>query len=255
MTKKSIKELIKDNNNNNIRAYMISFIVLGIVAFISFCILLSQKNILMGVISLLLAILFLVLVIVLKVRANNVEWDSLTFEREKDFDLKLIYSDNYIAISEQFILFYKYKTIFKINDILFYFIDNNILKICIKDNTNSVYSYSFKYSNNNTLASIVNIINNKALDSNILYRDNYFIFSSNALIDINKISGYEVIILNTIKELIRTSQNEFVIRAMINGKDISGTYNYNDYQMCDHTFNYLANNCSGAKVLYSNERR
>ena len=255
MTKKSIKDLIKDNNVSSIRAYLIGFIVLGIVAFISFCILLAKGNTLIGIICLLLSIIFITIVIVLRTRANKVEWDSLTFEREKDFDLRLIYSDNYIAISEQFILFYKYKTIFKTSDMLFYFIDNNILKIYIKDNTNAVYNYSFKYSNNNTLNSIISIINNKALESNVLYRDNYFIFSSNALIDTNKVSGKEVIVLKTIKELIRSSQNEFIIRAVVNGNEVSGTYNYNDYGICDRTFNYLANNCSTAKVSYSTEER
>lgn len=255
MTKKGIKDLIKANNVSSIRAYLIGFIVLGIVAFISFCILLSKGNIPIGIICLLISIIFIVLVIILRTRANNVEWDSLTFEREKDFDLRLVYSDNYIAISELFILFYKYKTIFKTSDMLFYFVDNNILKIYIKDNTNSVYNYSFKYSNNNTLNSIIGIISNKALDSNVLYRDNYFIFSSNALIDTNKVSGQEVIVLNNIKELLRNSQNEFIIRAVVNGNEVSGTYNYNDYEICDRTFNYLVNNCGVAKVTYSIEGR
>ena len=251
--KNDIKEIIKKNSINNILVYLIVSFVLGIILFISFIALLVKDYTVYGVICLLLAIVFIGVGIFLRVRAGDADWDQLTFEIEKDFDMNLLYSDNFLAISNNYILFYNNKSVFKLNDVLFYFQNNNILRIFVKDSLNNVFDYSFKYTNMNTFNNISNIIQAKAFDSNILYRDNLFMFSANALFDINRVTGKEVIILRNIKEIIRTNQNEFVINGIFNDKNITGTFKYNDQNMCNQTFNYLCNNCNVSRIYYSLE--
>jgi len=249
--KNDIKELIKKNSLNSIFGYLISLFILGGLLFISFIALLFKDYTLYGVICLILSIVFIGLGIFLKVRAGNTDWDQLTFEIEKDFDLNLVYSDNYLAMSNTFILFYRSKKVFKINDILFYFVNNNLLKLYIRDDNNIVYDYSFKYSDSNTFNNIVNIIKNKAFDANVLYRDNILMFSANAMFDFNKICGNEVVVLRTVREIIRSGPNEFTINVSSIDKDFTGIYRYNDQNMCNQTFNYLSNNCNIARIYYS----
>ena len=249
--KNDIKDIIKRNSLNNVLVYLIVFYTLGGLLFISFIYLMVKDYTTYGIICLLLAIVFIGLGIYLTVRANDSDWDQLTFEIEKDFDMNLLYSDNFLAISNNYILFYNNKSIFKINDVLFYFINNNYLKLYVKDSLNNVYDYNFRYTNSNTFNNIINIIKAKAFDSDILYRDNLLMFSANALYDFNKISGKDVIILRNIKEIIRTNQNEFVLNGTYNDKDITGTYKYNDINMCNQTFNYLCNNCNVSRIYYS----
>lgn len=249
--KNDIKEIIKKNSTNNILVYLIVLFILGGILFVSFIALMMKDYSLYGILCLVLAIVFIVLGIFLKVRANNADWEQLTFEVEKDFDMNMLYSDNFLAISENYILFYNNKSVFKINNILFYFVNNNILKIYVRDNNNNVYDYNFKYSNQNTFNNIINIIKVKAFDSNPLYRDNFLMFSANALFDFNRICGKEVVVLRNVKEIIRSGQNEFTINATYNDKDISGVYRYNDVNMCNQTFNYLSNNCTISRIYYS----
>ena len=239
--KNDIKEIIKKNNTNSILVYLVALFILGAILFISFIALMVKGYSLFGVICLLLGVIFITLGIILKVRANNTNWEQMTFDVEKDFDINLLYSDNYLALSNNYILFYKSKSVFKINNILFYFVNNNNLKLFVRDDNNTIYDFSFKYSNQSIFNNIVSIIDAKAFDSKVLYRDYLFMFSSNALYDLNKICGKEVIILKEVREIIRSSQNEFLIHAIYNGKDINGVYRYNDVNMCDQTFNYLCN--------------
>ena len=249
--KNDIKEIIVKNSLHNILVYLIVSFVLGSILFISFIALLVKDYTTYGIICLLLAIVFIGLGIYLRIKASDSDWDQLTFEIEKDFDMSLLYSDNYLAISENYILFYSNKNIFKINDILFYFENGNVLKIYVKDSLNNVFDYSFKYNNPGMFNNIINIFKAKAFDSNILYRDMYLMFSANALLDFNKICGKEVIVLKNIKEVIRTNQNEFVINGVFNDKEFSGTYRYNDIGLCEQTFKYLCNNCNVARLYYS----
>ena len=251
--KNDIKGIIKKNSLNNILVYLIVTYVLGGILLISSIALFVKDYSTYGLICLLLAIVFIGLGIYLTVKSSNSDWDQLTFEVEKDFDMNLLYSDNYLAISNNYILFYNNRSVIKLNDILFYFINNNYLKLYVKDNLNNVFDYNFKYTNSNSFNNIINIIKAKAFDSNVLYRDNLLMFSANALYDFNKISGKEVIILKNVKEIIRTGQNEFMINAMYNDKSITGTYKYNDIDMCNQTFNYLCNNCNVSRIYYSLE--
>lgn len=251
--KNDIKEIIKKNSLGNVLAYLIAFYVVGALLFISFIALMLKGYDLYGVICLIIAIASIVVGIVIHVKAGKTDWDCLTFDVEKDFDMNLLYSDGNFAISQNYILFYSNKNIYKTNDILFYFVNNGVLRLYIRDESNNVFMYNYKYSNSNIFNNAVNVIKSRSFDSNVLYRDNYLMFSANALYDFNKICGKDVIVLRNVIELIRSNQNEFIINATYNGKNVSGVYKYNDLNMCSQTFNYICSNCNVARIYYSME--
>ena len=251
--KGDIKELIKKNGLNNILVYLVSLFIIGGLLFISFIALLWRDYTTYGIICLVLSIIFIVLGIFLKINYSNSNWDQLSFEIEKDFDMNLVYSDNYLAMSNEYILFYKSRKIFKVNNILFYFINNNSIKIYVRDDSNTIYDYNFKYNNVNTFNNVANVLKAKAFDANLLYRDNLLMFSANAMYDFNKICGTDVIVLKTVRELIRNSDYEFTIHVSTINKDYNGVFKYNDVNMCNQTFNYLCNNCNIARIYYSME--
>ena len=251
--KGDIKELIKKNGLNSILVYLVSLFIIGGLLFISFIALLWRDYTTYGIICLVLSIVFIGLGIFLKIKYSNSEWDQLTFDVEKDFDMNLVYSDNYLAMSNEYVLFYKSRKIFKVNNIIFYFINNNYIKIYVRDDSNTVYDYNLKYNDTNIFNNVANVLKAKAFDANLLYRDNVLMFSANAMYDFNKICGTDVIVLKTVRELIRNSDYEFSIHASTINKDYTGVYRYNDVNMCNQTFNYLCNNCSIARIYYSME--
>ena len=93
--KNDIKEIIKKNNTNSILVYLVALFILGAILFISFIALMVKGYSLFGVICLLLGVIFITLGIILKVRANNTNWEQMTFDVEKDFDINLLYSVDY----------------------------------------------------------------------------------------------------------------------------------------------------------------
>ena len=198
--KGDIKELIKKNGLNSILVYLVSLFIIGGLLFISFIALLWRDYTTYGIICLVLSIVFIGLGIFLKIKYSNSEWDQLTFDVEKDFDMNLVYSDNYLAMSNEYVLFYKSRKIFKVNNIIFYFINNNYIKIYVRDDSNTVYDYNLKYNDTNIFNNVANVLKAKAFDANLLYRDNVLMFSANAMYDFNKICGTDVIVLKTVRE-------------------------------------------------------
>ena len=240
--KNDIKELIKKNSLNNVLAYLIAFFSSGGLLLISSLYLIYKNYTSYGVISLVIALICIGIGIFFRLRVSDSDWDQLTFDVEKDFDMNLIYSDNYLAISNKYILLFNSRYVFKNSYLLFYFVDNNSLRLYFKDSFNTIYNYCYKYSDLNLFNNLINIIKTKAVTSDILYNDYYFVISSTALFDFNKVSGRDIFLLNNIKELIRVNQNEFIINSNYGEKNYSGTYRYNDFEMCNRTFDYLCNN-------------
>lgn len=251
--KNDIKEIMKKNSLYAIRSYLIVSFSLGGILIITFIALLIKDYAVYGLFCLVLGIIFIVLGFMLRAKACNTEWVKLTFEVEKDFDLNLLYSDNYVAISNNYILFYNNRNVAKITDILYYFINNNVITLYVRDSMNNVFTYIMKYSNPSAFNDITNILKNKAYDCNVLYKDNNIMLTASALFDINKVCGRDIIVLRNIKEIIKCDNNSFGIYAKYNGKDVSAVYRYNDSNVCNQTFVFLCNNCSGAKVYRSME--